>query len=93
MRMFRWMVAIERIEKIRNEEIKARAGVTNTSEEVRESRLRRLGHAEGKSEECVVMRTWKWVDTEGGPKLRWSEKDMNEKQAKIEDAQDGRTWI
>ena len=64
MRMLRWMTGIKRIEKIRNEEVKARAGVSNISEKIREARLRWLGHVERKSDEDVVMRTWKWVDTE-----------------------------
>ena len=64
MRMLRWMMGIKRIEKIRNEEIRARAGVVNISEKAREARLRWLGHAERKTEEDLVMKTWKWVDTE-----------------------------
>ena len=46
----------------RNEEIRARASVANISENIREARLRLLGHEERKTEEDVVMRTWKWVD-------------------------------
>ena len=34
MRMFRWMMGIKRIEKIRNEEIRARAGVASISEKI-----------------------------------------------------------
>ncbi len=40
------------------------AGVANISERIRQARLRWLGHVERKTEEDVVMRTWKWVDTE-----------------------------
>ncbi len=58
------MMGIKRTEKIRNEEIRARAGVANISETIREARLRWLGHVERKTEEDVVMRTWKWVDNE-----------------------------
>ena len=36
MRMLRWMMGIKIIEKIRNEEIRARAGVANISEKIRE---------------------------------------------------------
>ena len=40
---------------------------------------------ERKTEEDIVMRTWKWMDTKeiGSPKLRWSDvisKGMKEKQ-------------
>ena len=44
----------KRIETIRNEEI-----ITNISEKIREKRLIWLGHVERKTEEVVVMRTWK----------------------------------
>ena len=38
--MLRWMTGIKRIEKIRNEEIRARADVANISETIREEKLR-----------------------------------------------------
>ena len=62
--MLRWMMGIKRIEKIRNVEIRAGAGVANISENIREARPRWLGHVERKTGEDVVMRTWKRVDTE-----------------------------
>ena len=52
---------IKRFEKIRNEEIRARAGVANMSEKIKEARLRWLGHVERTTEEHG---RWKWVDTE-----------------------------
>ena len=64
MRILRWMVGIKRIEKIRNEEIRARAGVANIGENIREARLRWLDHVERKTEEDVAMGRWKWVDAE-----------------------------
>ena len=64
----RWMMGIKRIEKIHNEEIRGRAGVANISENIKEARPRRLDHMERKTEEDVVMRTWKWVDIE-----RWED--------------------
>ena len=45
------------IETIRNEEIGARAGAANTSENIREARLRWFGHVERNTELDVVMRT------------------------------------
>ena len=54
---------------------------------------------ERKTEEDVVMRTWKMEvgghRKIGRPKVRWSDvirKDMKEKRVKIEEAQDRRTW-
>ena len=57
-------MGIKRIEKIRTEEIRAREGVANISEKIREAKLRWLGHVERKTEDDVVMRRWKWVGTE-----------------------------
>ena len=62
--MLRWMMGIKRIEMIRTEEIRARAGVADISEKIREARLRWLGHVDRTTGEDVVMRTRKWVDTE-----------------------------
>ena len=59
MRMLSWMMGLKRIGKIKNEEIRATEGVVNISEKIREARLRWLGHVERKTEEDVVMRTWK----------------------------------
>ena len=38
--MLRWMMGIKRIEKIRNEEIRSRAGMADISEKIREVRHR-----------------------------------------------------
>ena len=48
--MLRWMMGIKRIDKIRTEEIRARAGVANISETIREAIPRWLGHTERKTE-------------------------------------------
>ena len=53
------MIGIKKIEKTRTEEIRARPGVVNISEKIREARLRWLGHVERKAEEDVAMKTWK----------------------------------
>ena len=45
------------IDKIRTEEIRARAGVPNISEKRREVTRRWLGHMDGNIEEDVVMRS------------------------------------
>ena len=63
--------------------------MANISEKIREARLGWLGHAERKTEEDVVMRTWKMEGggrrTIGRAKLRWSDvigKDTKEKAVK-----------
>ena len=77
MRMLRWMMGIKRIEKIRKGEIRARTGVANISEKIREAKLRWLGHVERQTEEDVVMGTWTMEvgghRKIGRPKLRWSD--------------------
>ena len=55
--MLKRIMGIQRIEKIRNEEIRARSGVANISGKIREARVGWLGHVERKTEEDVVMRT------------------------------------
>ena len=68
------MLAIKRIEKIRNEETRARAGVVKISQKIKEARLRWLDHVTRKTEEDVVKRTWKMEvgghRKMGTPKLR-----------------------
>ena len=59
MRLWRWMMGIKWIDKIRNEEIRAMTGMANMSEKIRESRLRWLDHVERKREDVVVISTWK----------------------------------
>ena len=77
LRMLRWMMGINRIERIIKEEIRASTGVTNISDKIREARLRWLGHVERKREEVVVMRKWKMEVSgdrkTGRPKLGWSD--------------------
>ena len=77
MKMLMWMMGIKRIEKIRTKEIRARAGVANISKNIREARLRWLGHMERKTEEDAVMRTWKTGVSGhrkiGRPKLGYSD--------------------
>ena len=92
-------MGIKRIEKIRTEEIIARACVANIGEKIRGVRLRWLGHVARKTEEDVVMRIRKMKvgghRKIGRPKMRWSDvvrKGINEKQVKIEEAQDRRMW-
>ena len=54
MRMLRRVMGIERIEKIGNEEIRARVGVANMREKIREASLKWWGYVERKAEEDIV---------------------------------------
>ena len=73
--------------------------MANITEKIRKTTLRLLVHVERKTEEDLVMKPWN-MEVGGHrkierPKLRWSDdigKDMKEKQVKIEEAQDRRTW-
>ena len=68
-------MGIKRIEKIRNEEIRARAGVANISEKIREARPIWLGHVERKTEDDNSNRNVEVGGHRktGRPKLRWSD--------------------
>ena len=46
--ILRGMMRIKKIEKIRNEEIRARTGLANISEKIGEARLRWLGYVKRK---------------------------------------------
>ena len=49
--MLRWMKGIKRVKKIGSEELRARAGVANINENMREAIPRLFGHVERKTEE------------------------------------------
>ena len=66
MRILRQTTGIKRIENIRNEEIRARAGVANISEKIREARLRWLGHVARKTEEDAAVPRCSNENTEDG---------------------------
>ena len=88
------MMGIKRIEKIRNEEIRARAGVANTSETIREEMVRPCGEKDRRrcSNENMEVGGHRKI---GRPKLRWSDvtgKDTKENGVQRKAAQDRRTW-
>ena len=53
------MIGTKRTELIKTGEIREGAGLTNKTEEIREVMLRLLGQVARKTEENIVMRTWK----------------------------------
>ena len=62
-------------------------------ENIREVRLRWLEHVERKTEEDVVMRTWKWTPKDRKTKTEnVKRKDKKEKGVQREKARDRKTW-
>ena len=58
--------------------------MTNISKEIREARLRWLGHVERKTEKDVVMRTWKWVENRKGYELEMNTERRSKRLENVE---------
>nr|XP_016501018.1 PREDICTED: uncharacterized protein LOC107819426 [Nicotiana tabacum] len=56
MRMLRWMCGHTRMDKIRNEDIQEKVGVTPIEDKIREARLRWFGHVLRRSPDAPVRR-------------------------------------
>ena len=86
MRILRRILKVSLSERLRNEEIRARAGVTNIAEKAREARLRWFEHIQRMDEEDPVRRTWKKPvrgrRSLGRQRIRW--KDVVERDIKGE---------
>ncbi|KAI3685929.1 hypothetical protein L1987_79598 [Smallanthus sonchifolius] len=78
MRMLRWMCGHTRKDRIRNEVVRKRLGVTCISDKIREGRLRWFGHVK-RRQSTDPVRTVKTLVVEGKrsrgrPKLTWDER-------------------
>ena len=78
MRMIRWSCGHTRLDKIRNEVIRAKIGVASIEDKMREVRLRWFGHLRRRPEDAPVRRceTIECLDyrrSRGRPKKSWSE--------------------
>ena len=75
MTMLRWMMGTKRIEKIGNKEIRATAGVANTSETRKTEMVRPRGENDKgrcSNENMEDGSGWTWSHRKKGiPKLRW----------------------
>ena len=56
MRMIRWICGHTRLDKIRNEVIRAKIGVASIEDKMREVRLRWFGHLRRRPEDALVRR-------------------------------------
>lgn len=99
MRMLRWMLGISLRDRLRNEEIRRRAGIVKISDKIREARLRWYGHVLRKPEGEAVKRVWRQPvvgrRSRGRQRLRWRdrvERDMMEVGLREEDAEERQTW-
>ena len=61
MRMIRWMCGHTRLDKIRNEVIRGKIGVSSIGDKIREIRLRWFGHIRRKNMDTPVKRCEKIV--------------------------------
>jgi len=76
MRCLRSIVGVSRMDRVRNEEVRRRAGVDRSlSERVDQKVLRWFGHMERMEGERLVKRVWianaSGVRPRGRPKIRW----------------------
>ncbi|XP_065864081.1 uncharacterized protein [Euphorbia lathyris] len=85
MRMLRWMCGHTRKDRVRNEIIRTKVGVTSIENKMRENRLRWFGHVRRRALDAPVRRTEEWqrdvvVRGRGRPKKTWRrviESDMS----------------
>ena len=100
MKMIRWSFGHTRLDKIRNEIHRRRAGIAPILEKAREQRLRWYGHVLRQERDAVArhaleMEVKEGKRSRGRPKLRWEDvinKDMKEIKTTKEKALDRKYW-
>ena len=100
MKMIRWSFGHTRLDKIRNEIHRRRAGIAPIVEKAREQRLRWYGHVMRQDKDAVAryameMEVKEGKRSRGRPKLRWEDvinKDMKEIKTTKEKALDRKNW-
>ena len=97
MRMLRWIMGVSLRDRIRSEDIRAKLGVVNITEKLKEMRLRWYGH---------VQRSERYIKTaldmpvtgtrsRGRQRMRWKDcvtTDMRERGLTLKDAHDRSKW-
>lgn len=100
MKMLRWMVGVNRTDRIRNKYIRGTVKVVEVSKKIQESRLRWYGHLRRRVGEDHVGREIMEMEVEGvrrrgRPKRRWIDcinGDLGEKNINPEMANNRNTW-
>ena len=97
-KMLRFSIGKTRKGRIRNEEVRSRAGTVKLGQQLREMRLRRLGHIIRRGRSYVGRRMRSLVvgrRRKGRPKRRWQDfidDDLRAIARKEEDALDRKEW-
>ena len=98
MKMLRFSLGVTRLDKCRNEEIRARLGVIELGAKLREARLRWMGHVYRREDDYVGKRVERQMigrKKRGRPKRRWRDNirdDLRVIDAQEEDAMNRTSW-
>jgi len=99
MKICRWGCGVIRIDRVRNEDIRERMGVTNTGARCKKARLRWFGHVKRREESFVGRRMLSVVPPGrrrwGSLKQRWIDNinaDIRSVGVRQEDTQESEIW-
>ena len=94
MKMLRFSLGMTRVNRLRNEEIRERLGVTELEAKLREARLRWMGHVHRREDNYVGKRVI-GRKKRGRPKRRWRDniqEDLRVIDAQEKDAMNRASW-